>query len=124
MHIGDRDVHEWYGMHGEKLPAPDDLVLYPDMSFEPVMFHYSAETCKPHDIAKAHGFELAVDTMESQLSDDDPLYIDYFENGCGDALRKWTPEAKDGWKLVGKSDTEDGPVAFYIRKICEIQQST
>lgn len=121
MHIGDRDVFEWYGMHGDKMPAPDDIVLYPDLSFSPVMFHYAAETCKPHDIAKTHGFELAVDTMESQLADDDPLYVAYFENGCGDVMNKWKPEAKDGWKLVGKNDHADGPIAFYIRKLDETQ---
>lgn len=118
---GDEDGDET--QDGAVSPAVSRAIShFQDMSFGPVMFHYAAETCKPHDVAKQHGFELAVDTMESQLADDDPLYVAYFENGCGDTISKWKPTAKDGWKLVGKSDHEDGPLAFYIRKIDETQK--
>lgn len=116
MKIGDgREIFDWYGMGGEVVPAPDAIVCYPDWSFMPVMFHYAAETDKPQDIARHHGFDLHVAEMGGQLPDDDPRVVAY-ENGSGDAMRLWLPSAIDGWKLVGKSDTEDGPVAFYIRK--------
>lgn len=120
MLIGEgRDVYEWYGMHGDKLPAPDDIAYYPDGSFLPMMFHFAVDTCKPSDIANEHGFEIRMRSMVDVLPDDDPLVVAYTD-GDGAVVRRWLPPSiGDGFKLVGKSDTEDGPVAIYVRKRCQ-----
>lgn len=116
MQIGEsREVHEWFGMHGDKLPPPDALVYYPDGSFLPMMLHFAAESCIAADIAREHGFELRTVNMLDAMPDDDPLCVAYAD-GCGEAMKRWMPPYLDGWSLVGKYDTEDGPAALYARK--------
>lgn len=107
---------EWFGMNGYPIPPPDAIVRYPDGSFGPIMFHYASEGCTAKDIARENGFDCRCLEMQDDLADDDPLYIDYFEKGASDVVRRWKPPEIEGWRLVGKHDSEDGPVAFYIRK--------
>jgi len=99
-----------YGMNQEALPKADDIVRYPDGSFAPIMFHYAAESSLIRDIAAANGFEL----RSEELHDDNPLAAEY-EAGDGDVIRRWNPPEIDGWRLVGKNDTDDGPRAWYVR---------
>mgnify|MGYP001603933555 CR=1 FL=1 len=114
MRIGNRDVWDWYGMNGEKLPEPDAIVSYPDGSFGAIMFHYAAEGSTAKDVAATHGFDLKTVDMHVDLDDDDPIAVAYSQ-GSPDAVRQWQPPDLEGWRLVGKHDTEDGPTAFYIK---------
>jgi hypothetical protein len=106
---------EWFGMHGYATPPPDAIVRYADGSFGPLMFHYLSEGCKTKDVAAENGFDIQWVEMEDVLPEDDPLYIDYFEKGASDVVRRWVPPTIDGWRLVGLFDTEDGPTAIYIK---------
>lgn len=106
-----------FGVDSSAVYAPDTIIRYADGSFGPMMFHYAHEGCLLRYIAKEHGFDLNFIHMEDVLGDDDPLFIAYFENGESDACSRWTPPECNGWRLVGKSDGEDGPFAIYIRPI-------
>lgn len=100
----------------DSMPAPDDLVLYSE-GCGVVMFHYLTEgVCNTRremeTIAREHGFEI----RETTMPNDHPLMKEYADGASGIPLR-WEPEVPEGWKLGGKHDTEDGPFAYFIRKI-------
>lgn len=107
---------DWFGFGGYAIPPPDAIVRYADGSFTPIMFHYLSEGCSAKHIARANGFDIMFVDMEQVLDEDDPLIKAYFEDGASDIVRKWTPPEIDGWRLVLKLDSENGPVAGYIRK--------
>jgi hypothetical protein len=107
---------EWFGMHGYPIPPPDAVVRYADGSFGPLMFHYMSEGCKTKDVANENGFDIQWVEMADVLPEDDPLYVDYFEKGASDVVRRWVPPTIDGWKIAGLFDTEDGPTAIYLRR--------
>jgi hypothetical protein len=98
------------------LPAPDTLIEYPDGAFGPLMFHFSTEGDSAKAIAADQGFDYSWVEMGDVLSDDDTLSIEYFAEGKPDVVGRWTPPEREGWTLVGKNDSENGPVAHYIRK--------
>ena len=104
-----------YGMHGERIPDPDARVMYPNGAFGPMMFHYLAEGCNLKHVAAENGFEIKFLDMNDELPDDDPLVTEY-EDGSSDVVGKWDPPTIDGWELAAKYDTENGPVAAYLRK--------
>lgn len=100
------------------LPPPDTIVEYPNDEFGPLMFHYATENCARGYIAKEQGYDCMFLHMDHDLSLDDPIYSAYFDEGSDKAVGKWQPtKPGDGWKLVGKCDTDDGPVATFIRAI-------
>lgn len=103
-----------YGMHGERIPDADARVVYPNGSFGPMMFHYLSEGCSLKHVAQENGFDLRVIAMNDLLAEDDPLAIEYAD-GSSDVVRKWAPPEMDGWSLSAKHDTEDGPVAIYLK---------
>ena len=105
-----------YGYAGERIPDPDARVVYPNGEFGPMMFHYLTEGCNLKQVAAENGFDIKFVVMNDELPDDDPLVIEY-EGGSSDVVRKWVPPpGSDGWELAAKHDTEDGPVAAYLRK--------
>jgi hypothetical protein len=69
-------------------------------------------------LLNAFGFESEMVLMEDDLDREDPFSVAYFEGGEAD-ITDWNPSAPqgDGWKLVGKWDSEDGPVALFVRPI-------
>jgi len=100
----------------EDLPAPDTLITYADGSVGALMFHYLTEGMNAGHVATQEGFECQYKTMYDELREDDPIYRDYFD-GDGNRWRKeWNPEPPAGWQLGAKYDTEDGPMAMFIRK--------
>ena len=107
--------NEWFGMNGYPTPPADAIVRYADGSFAPIMFHYASEGCNARAIAAENGFDLKAVAMADEVDDEDALYRAYFEEGASDVVRKWQPPEIEGWRLVGKTDSEDGPQAFYIR---------
>lgn len=99
----------------EELPAPDTLIDYGNGTFGPLMFHFATEDDKPSFIANNQGFDHMHIEMFDVMDDDDPLVIEYGE-GSPNVIGKWTPPERDGWTLIGRNDSENGPVAHYIRK--------
>lgn len=104
-----------YGYSGEKIPDPDAKVDYGNGEFGPMMFYYLPDGYDLKHVAATHGFDLKALSMNQALDHDDPLVLEY-EDGSSWVVREWTPPAIEGWDLCAKHDTEDGPVALYIRK--------
>ena len=99
------------------MPAPDQIVAYSDGSFAPAMFHFLHEGIDVRDIARENGFVTSFLSFESVVDEDDPLARRY-EDGDADVVKDWTPpDGTDGWTLSGKYDTEDGPVAIYLKPL-------
>ncbi|AVT76621.1 hypothetical protein RPPS3_25580 [Rhodopseudomonas palustris] len=102
----------------EAMPAPDKIVKYKGGIFCPAMFHFAPEGSDYKEIARECGFDIATSYMERELDDDHPLMVRYFENGESETvLEEWVPEVREGWKLAGLYDTEDGPCALWIKPI-------
>ncbi|MGH6753371.1 MAG: hypothetical protein ACREDP_14495 [Bradyrhizobium sp.] len=100
-----------------KMPEPDAVVIYADDIFGPAMFHYAPEDADLTAIAREHGFEMRLVAMVDDLDDDHPLMRLYCEEGeCAKVLRAWRPRSPgDSWKITGCYDTEDGPVALFLK---------
>lgn len=97
------------------MPAPETLVAYDDGKVGAAMFHYAAEGQSFEDIAWEHGFNCKCLSLE-QDDDADPALTQAYEDGAADVCERWNPATPDGWLLAAKHDTEDGPVALFIRK--------
>ena len=102
------------------LPAPDTVIDYGNGSFGPVMFHYLHEDVSWVTVAREEGFECRVLTLDEDYAKqpDHPILQAYEEGE--DVLAQWDPSDQgDGWKLVLKADTEDGPLAIFVRPLEE-----
>ncbi|WAC72110.1 hypothetical protein OU995_21450 [Roseateles sp. SL47] len=66
-------------------------------------------------LCEAFGLDFAVEWAESQVSEE---RWEAWSNGA-EHLADWNPEppAGDGWVLLSIHDTEDGPVALYVRQM-------
>lgn len=95
-------------------PGADLLIEYPDGSVMPLMFHFAIEGHDLSVIAAEEGFETRWVGLDEQ--DDPDLYRDYFEGGAGDVVGRWAVVPPDGWQFGGKWDTEDGPIACFLRR--------
>jgi hypothetical protein len=99
-----------------EMPAPDCSVLYSEGMWGPAMFHYASEGCNPRDVARDHGFDICFVTLQSERDDDDPLSQLYADGKLKEVLTAWLPKVPGPeWKLAGQSDSEDGPVATFLR---------
>lgn len=67
---------------------------------------------------EAAGFEHASVEMEYDTVDDDPARIRYFSGDSAD-VHDWEPSVPPGagWVRVSIHDTEDGPMALYVRRV-------
>lgn len=88
----------------EKLPVPDEMgfFLHPDIPVDDVK-----QRCK------ALGFGVSAVDMESDAPElSDAWHVDEDMT----APTRWTPTppAGEGWILVAKYDTEDGPCALFV----------
>lgn len=111
-------AHADDGWRPEDMPPPDRVIHYNDGMSAPAMFHYSTEGCDARAIAREAGFEIAFVTMEREFGDDHPLMKAYVDDGeMSSVLNLWNPVVPDGWKLGGKTDSEDGPVALLLRPL-------
>jgi hypothetical protein len=100
----------------EDMPKPDARVRYADNMFGPAMFHYLPENADPRLTAKEQGFDMCLSLMADEIEDEDPLFKLYFEDGeCAKVFAAWRPKAREGWKIAGCHDTEDGPMAVFLR---------
>lgn len=95
------------------MPAPDALVADEHGNVIAAMFYYAPGEYLG-EVAEMCGFELKTLRMDIDLGDDHPLWKRY-ENG-EDVVTEWEPTIPDGWTFGDKSDTEDGPVAVFLRR--------
>lgn len=94
----------------KQLPEPDDCgqFWHPDIpDDEGMTFAAFREFCLQN------GFDAIC--IELEDSDQEDAVKQYFEDGDPDAMKVWNPTAPDGWGLIAKFDTEDGPVAWFVR---------
>ncbi len=94
----------------ERLPQPDEygFFLHPDIP----------DTKEDESIVsplKALGYEAAFVGMDVDAPE--ALIDDYFDKNDLSAVKRWTPTRPqgEGWTLVAKYDTEDGPYAMFVR---------
>ena len=99
----------------EELPAPDTVIDYGDGTFGPLMFHYATEADRLNFIAREQGFDYKWVEFGDVVPDYDELAVEY-ANGADDIISRWIPPVIEGWQLVGKNDSEYGPVAHYLRR--------
>lgn len=99
----------------DQMPSPDTLVLCKDGTSVAAMFYFAAAEQRLDQIAEEQGFECSSLLMEDEVDDDDQLLRRCFE-GDETALNKWNPITPDGWTFAAKFDTEDGPMAVFIRR--------
>lgn len=100
------------------MPVADTIIDYGELGIGPAMWHWAIEGDDLERIAREWGFEARFISMESDLADkpDSQLMKDY-EAGDHTLGARWRPEPVDGWTLAAVHDTEDGPVAWFIRPI-------
>lgn len=96
------------------LPPPETLIEYPDGSVTPLMFHYASEAENSKAVLDEQGFEARTLYLESD-ADNEALNKEY-EDGAEDVIGRWHPKVPDGWMFGGKNDTEDGLVAWFLRR--------
>ena len=92
----------------EKLPPPDEMGFF---------FHPDIPGEDEDDDVHTMCLELGFDAKAVAMEDDAPALIDeWFEAEDMTAPARWTPTPPkgDGWKLVAKYDTEDGPAAMFV----------
>lgn len=98
----------------EKLPAPDEMgfFFHPDIPGED-------ESDDVRALCKALGFDAAAVDMESDAPE---LSDAWHEDEDMTAPTRWTPTppAGEGWILVAKYDTEDGPCAMFVTPNAEL----
>lgn len=97
----------------EKLPAPDEMgfFFHPDIPGE-------EESDDVKALCRAMGFQTWIVFMEY---DEPDLYDEWHESEELTAVLRWVPmpPAGDGWIIVAKFDTEDGPCALFVRPVSE-----
>lgn len=80
-------------------------------TFHPDLDLFSADGYYDSTVLWHAGFRFCQITLES---DDPDLLQRYYEDPL--ALTRWNPEPpSSGWRLVGLYDTDDNPVAIFIR---------
>jgi hypothetical protein len=111
-----------------QMPPPAAIVDLPKGAFVPAMFWYRGEASTWGDlkrIAATHDLYLRRSLMQDELDDDHPTARHYID---GDSdLTPWQP-APPGpeFLLLGKLDTEEGPLAIWARPLTrlDIEQDT
>ncbi|MDO8684513.1 MAG: hypothetical protein Q7N50_13655 [Armatimonadota bacterium] len=101
------------------LPKPHELVEYPDGTIVAVMFHYLPEETAINRVCAANGYEFVTLKMEDDLDENDPIIQAWIDGE--DVVARWIPpefpSGHSGFSFGGKWDTEDGPVACYLRNL-------
>lgn len=108
-----------YGViKSDDMPHPACLVEYGngEGGIMAAMFHYASENCDITEIAAENGY----DVMFAEMPGDDPLFRGYAEDGDS-VVGKWRPAPPEGWVLGGVTDSEDGPVAIFLKAFADVQ---
>ncbi len=106
------------GVH--EMPPPDARIRIGDNMIYPAMFFYAPEGADLHAIARKLGFELQISAMENA----DHLEYLLERGDIRNFMLLWRPSRgrfreKDGWRLAGAYDTEDGPTAMFLRRLAD-----
>jgi hypothetical protein len=100
-----------------RLPQPDEMgfFFHPDIPGKD-------ESDNVRELCKALGFDVAVVDMEG---DNEQLADAWHEDEDLTAATRWTPTPPngEGWALIAKFDTEDGPHAMFVRPILNLSES-
>lgn len=95
----------------EKLPPPDNMGFF---------FHPDIPGEEESDDVKQMCKDLGFDSYFVALEYDDPILFDAWgEEEDYDAPLRWEPTKPDGegWLLVAKYDTEDGPYSMFVKPL-------
>lgn len=66
-----------------------------------------------------HNIEIEINSMEQDLEDTDPVWVNYFDN-CSSDFSGWKPEPPgDEYHMLSILDNEDGPLVIWYREIPE-----
>lgn len=95
----------------DAMPHPAALIDYGEGGIMAAMFHYASEGCSTTEIAAENGYDIQF----LELPEDDPLWKEH-EEGNG-VVNKWRPDPPEGWVLGGVVDSEDGPVAIFLKAL-------
>lgn len=120
--IAESDRIERASKAPQTMPAPDQTVLRKDGTETVAMFFYAPSEHPLDEIAAEYGFDSTFLGMEDDPEADDALYDEWdkatntADGKPNDVIRTWHPTLGDGWKLAEKYDTEDGPIACFIRR--------
>lgn len=109
----------------DQLQPPETLIELGDGSVCPLMFFYAVEGDRYDAIAADQGFKirslLLVNDADNQALADEWEEKTFGPDGdTSDIIRRWQPKAPEGWMFGGKHDTEDGPVAFFLCRLAEV----
>jgi hypothetical protein len=99
------------------MPAPDALVKNENGHVCAAMFYYAPTEFDLGQIANEHGFDCTSLHMEADLDEDHPLVRRYNDEGDGNVVNEWEPKIPEGWTFGDKFDTEDGPIALFIKPL-------
>lgn len=98
-----------------EVPDPLTLVKSADGTCIALMFFWQSEETDCRSVALEAGFSLQSESLGDKTPEDAAL-LERYLNGEA-VLDDWTPVGPDGSTLVGKWDTEDGPVAYFATPI-------
>lgn len=102
------------------MPAADTIIDYGELGIGPAMWHWSIEGDDLARIAREWGFDAEYVSMENDLyGDADQQLMKDYEAGDHTLPARWRPKPIAGWTLAAVHDTEDGPVAWFIRPIAK-----
>lgn len=100
----------------EKLPLPDEngYFFHPDIPGE-------EEGDDVRAMCRALGFNVAV--VEFEYDAEDNLHDEFYEREDETAVGRWNPGQPDGegWQLVAKFNTEQGPCAMFVQSLTSIE---
>ena len=106
----------------DQLPAPTTLIEYHDGAFGALMFHYATDGENLKALADQQGFELHSLLLDDDDREEVAALRSRFNANFDDQtahvetlVADWSPPERGGFALVAKWDTEDGPIALYVR---------
>jgi hypothetical protein len=111
----------------DQMPPPSAVVDLGNGAFVPAMFWYLADATwgDLKRAAAAHDLYLSRRLMQDELDDDHPVARHYIDGNAD--LAPWQPEPPGpDFLLLGKWDTEEGPLAIWARPLTrlDIEQDT
>lgn len=81
------------------------------------IFDFMEEGMPSEWIARNMGFEVLFAFGLDWLSDDDDEEFEKYSRNPDRWLEDWDPGEADGFTVVSKFDTEDGPCAMYVKPL-------
>lgn len=99
----------------DQLPEPHTLIATADGGCTCLMFYFLPENASFEEVCNEHGYDYRYLHLNND-SDAPEELSERYEDGDSDVVRDWIPAIPEGWMLAGKGDSEDGPVAVFVRR--------